>query len=96
VSRDDLRDTVRGFVKDELLGENAPEDLGDDTPLLSSGLVDSLGLEQLLWFVEDEFGLEFAEADLTAENFESLASIARLLQRKLGDPEETVAEPGGA
>ncbi len=77
MSGDELRDAIRGFVVNEILGEEAPPDLSDDTPLLSSGLVDSLDLEQLLWFVEDEFGVEFAESDLTVENFETVARIVR-------------------
>lgn len=96
MSGDDLRGAIRGFLVDELLGEDAPPDFSDDTPLLSSGLVDSLDLEQLLWFFEDEFGVEFAEADLTVENFETVARIDHLLRRRLGSSDEAIAEPGSA
>lgn len=81
---------------EELIGEDTPPDLSDDTPLLSSGLVDSLDLEQLLWFIEDEFGVELAEADLTAENFETVTRIDRLLRRILGSWDEAIAETGSA
>jgi acyl carrier protein len=81
--REDLGAAVRGYIVDELLGEDAPPDLTDDTPLLASGLVDSLGLEQLLFFLEDGFGVELDDEDLSAENFQTIASIQALLRRKL-------------
>lgn len=92
---EERRGTILGFIAVELLGDGVPPDLDERTPLLSSGLVDSLALEQLLWFVEDEFGVEFAGADLTAENFETVASIEGLLQRKLDATREAAAGQAG-
>ncbi len=87
---DELGLTIRTFVVEELLGGDAPADLTDETPLLSSGLVDSIGLEQLLFFFEDELGLTIEDADLKAAHFETISSIRRLLERKLE------SSPGGS
>jgi acyl carrier protein len=91
---DDLKGTIRGYIVGELLGDDAPSDLADDTPLLASGLVDSLGLEQLLYFLEDGFGVEFEDEDLSAENFQTIASIQTLLRRKLRSDGRAAASDG--
>jgi len=60
-----------------------PGSLGPDTRLLG-GPIDSLGLMQLVAFVEDEFGVVFDYEDLTAENFRTIADIDRLVALKQG------------
>src|SRR5437879_4200567 len=49
----DTRDRIRQFIKEEILFENQDAAIADDTPLLS-GIIDSLGLTQMVAFIEDE------------------------------------------
>ncbi len=88
-----MRDSIRAYIVEQILEEDtAPPDLADDTPLLSSGLLDSLAVEQLLLFLEDEHGVKFEESDYSVENFETIAAIHDLLRRKLADlPTEPAA-----
>src|SRR5256885_16368794 len=53
----DTRDRIREFIKQEILFEDQDATLDDDTPLLS-GIIDSLGLTQMVAFIEDEFDVE--------------------------------------
>ncbi|MFL5799241.1 MAG: acyl carrier protein [Actinomycetota bacterium] len=71
------RARVRRFIVDELL---------DDRPTgdpLAQELLDSLAIEQLVAFCEEEFGVALEDDDLIAENFESLGAVASLVDRKL-------------
>ncbi len=77
-----MKEKITAYILEEILGEDAPASLAHDTPLLSSGLLDSLAVEQLLLFLEDELGIAFEESDYSAENFETLDAIDRLIQRK--------------
>ncbi|HEY7661408.1 MAG TPA: acyl carrier protein [Actinomycetota bacterium] len=86
-----MRDAIHAYIRDEILGEDAPSDLADDTPLLSSGLMDSLAVEQLLLFLEDEYRVRFEDADYSVENFETVIAIEELLRRK-----QTPAAAGGS
>ena len=54
----------------------------DDSPLLDSGIIDSLGVLDLVSFIEKEFKITIADEDLMAENFESIASMAAFVQIK--------------
>ena len=53
--------------------------LGRETPLVSSGLVDSLSLISILAFVEDEFGVLIPDEAATAGAMDSIGSILRLI-----------------
>ena len=69
------RSRIRRFIVDELLDERP---VGDP---LAQDLLDSLALEQLVAFCEEEFGVRFDDADLIAENFESVGAVASLVER---------------
>jgi len=50
--------------------------------LLESGIVDSLGVLELVEFLERTFGISVTEEDLLPENFDSIARMAGLVHRK--------------
>jgi acyl carrier protein len=56
----------------------------DVDPLLGNGIIDSLGILEVVAFVEQEFGITVADEDLVPESFESIASITRFVSDKLG------------
>lgn len=60
----------------------AGEELTEDLPLLDSGVVDSLGILDLVAFIEDEFGVAAEDEDLVPENFESIQSLTRFVRER--------------
>lgn len=58
------------------------DDIREDMALLESGILDSLGILQLVTFLGDEFGVEVGDEDFVAENFETIGSLARFVARK--------------
>ncbi len=54
-----------------------------ETDLLESGVVDSLGVLELVTFLQQEFSLAVADEDLTPENFQSVRSIAAFVQHTM-------------
>ncbi len=73
-----VRDSVREFIRCWLL----VDELEDDASFLATGAVDSLGIAQLVAFVETELGVPIAEEDLVPANFDSVASIEAYVHRK--------------
>lgn len=51
--------------------------------LLESGIVDSLGVVELVEFLERTFGISVSEEDLLPENFDSIRRMADLVDRKV-------------
>jgi acyl carrier protein len=50
--------------------------------LLGSGVLDSLGILDLVHYLETEFSITVADEELLPENFDSIDSIAEFVQRK--------------
>ena len=53
--------------------------IGNNDPL--SGVLDSLAVLGVVGFIEPEFSIELSPSDLTDENFETINSIARMVER---------------
>jgi acyl carrier protein len=66
-------DRLSQFMQDELAV--TPEEFNADTPLFSSGLVDSFSLVSLMTFIETQAGITISPADVTLENFDTLRRI---------------------
>lgn len=76
------KDTIRGFIASELLRGSHNKPLGDDDPLIESGVIDSMGVMSLLAFLEKEFSIEIPGDDLIPENFSTISAIAALIERQ--------------
>lgn len=78
----EVTQTIREYLNEELLDHEV--ELADDTPLLKTELIDSMGVLTLVGFIEDEYGITIGADDVSTENFESLSTIASLVESKLG------------
>lgn len=68
------------YVKKELMkGRNANLTVEDD--LLSAGIIDSLGVLQLVGFIEERFGYQVPDEDVVYENFYSIQALANYLDK---------------
>lgn len=74
-----IRERIREFLAQQFPGT---KNGGDDEPLLSSGLIDSLGILDVVTFLEKEFGFTVSDEDLLPENFGSVASLLNFVQQK--------------
>lgn len=55
--------------------------MGDDRQLLN-GVLDSLGLMQLVAYLEEEFNVDIDDQDMVADNFKDISRITALIQSK--------------
>jgi acyl carrier protein len=51
---------------------------------LEKGLLDSLGILDLVGFIEKEFAITLSDDELLPENFESLSAVSAFVNRKCG------------
>ena len=79
-------DVIKQFIAKELLSQSDPGTLGDQDPLIESGIIDSFGIMSLIAFVEKEFGIHLESDELVPDNFETIAAIGQLVDRKRGVP----------
>lgn len=72
----DPKPRIHDFIRREILFEDASAELTDQTPLLE-GLLDSMGLMELVAFLEEEFDLEIQDDAIVRDNFATIDAISR-------------------
>ena len=55
----------------------------DSADLLESGVIDSLGVLDLVTFLQTEFAVLVEDEDLTPDNFKSIECMAQFVERML-------------
>ena len=79
----DARVIVRRLVESTLLSNDHAGSVADDQPLLDSGLIDSMGIFELVSALENECGVRIEDDELIPENFNSIDTITGLVEQKL-------------
>jgi acyl carrier protein len=77
-----VEDSIRRFIADELAFEGSVATLTPDYPLLERQVLDSLGLFQLVGYLESEFDVEIDDEELIPGNFGTIEDIAKLVEAK--------------
>ena len=80
-----IADTIRQFILTRYLPGESADNLRDDTPLRSSGILDSLATLGLISFLEQEYGIEVEAHETDVDNFDRIADIAAFVERKRAD-----------
>ncbi|MEM9475331.1 MAG: acyl carrier protein [Pseudomonadota bacterium] len=75
----DPKSMIRDFIVSKLLNGRA---IADDENLLLSGLIDSLGVFELVAFLEKTFSIAVPLDEVVLENFTSVATIEAYVAAK--------------
>lgn len=76
---------VRRFLNENFLMDDCAE-VRDDTSFMEEHVLDSTGFIELVTYIEEAFGVEVRDEEMLPENFDTLANIARWLERKRAAP----------
>ena len=79
------RGAIRGFVLAQLETRGVSQ-VEDDTSLLESGVADSLGIFQLVAFLEQAFRIHVGDHEISHDNFGSIDALVRFVDSKLASP----------
>ncbi len=79
-----INEKVRDFILNEFLPGEDPDELKEDTPLIASGILDSIATLKLITFLEKEFDIAVAAHEADSENLNTITDICRLVTSKLG------------
>ena len=75
--------SIRRFVVENLALGKGADSIQDGTSLTENGVIDSLGIFQLVSFLESTYGVRVGDEEIVLENFESIDRIDQFLQGKL-------------
>jgi acyl carrier protein len=74
----DIRAELKDYLTNEILNDPTYP-LGDDEPLITSGLIDSFSLVDIALWAEGAYGVKIDDTELTADNFDTVAELATLI-----------------
>lgn len=69
-----MKEELIAYIKKEFV-EDPDEEINDTTPLISSGLIDSLSIVSLVAFIDKKFGVKIPDEKGVVENFETVNKI---------------------
>jgi len=81
---DEMERAILDYVKREYLEDDADTELTVDSPLISSGIVDSFSMVSLKTFLEKKYGIQIPDARATSEAFDSVTRIVKLVREFTG------------
>jgi len=90
-SNHQIEPPIREFIASNLLYSTDGFHYADDVSLLREGIIDSLGVVELVSFLQTRFGLKVEQQEVRPENFDSVAKLAAFVRRKQGDAQSANA-----
>jgi acyl carrier protein len=88
----ELEAVINDFISREFVQDPALLPLANRTPLLETGVLDSLSLLRLVLFIQERFGIVVDDVDLVPEHFASVDAICAYLRSR---PAETAGQASG-
>ena len=82
MTSDVVREELREFIKENFLYTRPDMELRDDDDLMKLGIIDSLGFVELVEEVQDRYGIQVQDIEITEENFSSVSALVRYLDQK--------------
>lgn len=73
---------IEDFIVHHLCAGRGIDAIGQDDDLLAAEMIDSLGIAELIAFLEKEYGIAVDDGDLDPENFRTVGRIVALVQSK--------------
>ena len=73
---------IRNYILENYLFTEDQNMLGSDDSFLQKNILDSTGMLEVIYFLEDEFGIKVKDEEMVPENLDSVNRIVAFLARK--------------
>lgn len=73
---------VRDYIFDNIMLASDPAALANDDSFIDKGIIDSTGILEVTFFLEQQFGIKVSDNELIPENLDSVNNIVRFVERK--------------
>ena len=78
----EIVDETRRYITENFLYARPDRVVAEDEHLMERGIVDSMGMMELIDFLEERFGLQTADEEVTEQNLATLRRIAAFVASK--------------
>jgi acyl carrier protein len=77
----DIETKIRNFISKNLLYSDNGFSYSDDSSFLEEGIIDSIGVLELVGFVEENYHIPVKDQDVTPDNFDTVNRLADFIRR---------------
>lgn len=77
-----IEDKVKEYILENYLFTDDMSALGNDDSFIEKGIIDSTGILEVIFFLEETFGLAVEDDEMVPENFDSVNNIATFVNKK--------------
>jgi acyl carrier protein len=90
----DVIEQLKQIIAKELDVNLDPEEIDENAPLFEEGIgLDSIAIMDFILLIEERFGFQFADTELTVELFRNLETLADFISSGEGDGGAGATEP---
>lgn len=79
---EEIKRTISNFIREEFDIGNDP-DFTDDVHLFDEGFVDSFNAVEIIHFVEETYGIQITQKDITLYPMNTVNEIAAVIKKKI-------------
>jgi acyl carrier protein len=87
-----IKTEVREFVASHYLPDAPAETITDTMPLITSGIIDSIGMLALVDFIESRYSIEFMPREIDVYKLDTVERIESLIDAKQSGRKATVSQ----
>ncbi|GMV32605.1 MAG: acyl carrier protein [Chloroflexi bacterium] len=80
----EIENKIRKFLSENFILSEQANQLSPSDSFLEKGIIDSTGILELVFFVEDQFNVQIDTAEVLPENFDSIQNLSAYIRRKQG------------
>ncbi len=84
---EEIQRLIHAFILRKFLPGEDPNELNDQSRLITGGILDSISALKLVTFLEDNFGIRIEAFETGVEHLDTIHQIALLVGNKKAPPE---------
>ena len=78
----EARQRIKQYIAANYLFSDDPGTVGDQQPLIQSGILDSMGVFELIAYIEGDFGIKVSPEEMLPTNFGTVEAIDAFVRAK--------------
>ncbi len=77
-----IEEQIRSHIAENILFSKKGYPHPDDASFLEEGIIDSLNVMDLVFFLEEKFGVSVIDREIVPDNFDSVSKLTAFVKRK--------------
>jgi acyl carrier protein len=82
MNEQEIKSALKTYILNEFLPGEDPAALTDSTPLMTTGILDSIAVLKAVTFLENQFGIVVQPHEAVVDNLNTLSDMVRLVMSK--------------